>query len=110
MIRLFKNYFQVFKFRIFNNKLSIFCNFLHEINYFLAKLVFLFKLRNNDKIKELSNELKEQGYIIFDNDRCKNDLNLVPFLIEVAEEGGTVGEIVEVMKKVYGEWEESFGI
>ena len=37
-------------------------------------------------------------------------LNLVPFLIEVAEQGGTVGEIVEVMKKVYGEWEESFGI
>ena len=40
----------------------------------------------------------------------EKDLNLVPFLIEVAEEGGTVGEIVEVMKKVYGEWEESFGI
>lgn len=77
MIRLFKNYFQVLKFRIFNNKLSIFCNFLHEINYFLAKLVFLFKLRNNNKIKGLSNELKEQGYIIFDNDRCKNDLNLL---------------------------------
>ena len=44
------------------------------------------------------------------SDACKKDLNLVPFLIEVAEEGGTVGEIVEVMKKVYGEWEESFGI
>ena len=44
------------------------------------------------------------------SDACKKDLNLVPFLIEVAEQGGTVGEIVEVMKKVYGEWEESFGI
>ena len=44
------------------------------------------------------------------SDACKKDLNLVPFLIEVAEEGGTVGEIVEVMKEVYGEWEESFGI
>ena len=42
--------------------------------------------------------------------KSKKDLNLVPFLIEVAEQGGTVGEIVEVMKKVYGEWEESFGI
>ena len=43
-------------------------------------------------------------------DGCKQDLNLGPFLIEVAEAGGTVGEIVEIMKKVYGEWEESFGI
>ena len=44
------------------------------------------------------------------SEACKKDLNLVPFLIEVAEAGGTVGEIVEIMKKVYGEWEESFGI
>jgi Methylmalonyl-CoA mutase, N-terminal domain/subunit len=51
----------------------------------------------NKKMKKLS-------------DACKKDLNLVPFLIEVAEAGGTVGEIVEIMKKVYGEWEESFGI
>ncbi len=41
---------------------------------------------------------------------CENNLNLVPYLIEVAEYGGTVGEIVELMKGVYGEWEESFGI
>jgi methylmalonyl-CoA mutase N-terminal domain/subunit len=41
---------------------------------------------------------------------CENNLNLVPYLIEVAESGGTVGEIVELMKTVYGEWEESFGI
>jgi len=41
---------------------------------------------------------------------CENNLNLVPYLIEVAEFGGTVGEIVELMKNVYGEWEESFGI
>jgi methylmalonyl-CoA mutase N-terminal domain/subunit len=31
-------------------------------------------------------------------------------LVLVAEEGATIGEIVEVMKSVYGEWEESFGI
>ena len=41
---------------------------------------------------------------------CENNLNLVPCLVEVAEHGGTVGEIVELMKSVYGEWEESFGI
>ena len=26
------------------------------------------------------------------SDACKKDLNLVPFLIEVAEQGGTVGK------------------
>ena len=41
---------------------------------------------------------------------CKKDLNLVPFLIEVAEAGASVGEIVEVMKNEYGEWQETFGI
>jgi methylmalonyl-CoA mutase N-terminal domain/subunit len=61
-------------------------------------------LRKNRNEKILQEKMKKLS------DACKKDLNLVPFLIEVAEEGGTVGEIVEVMKKVYGEWEESFGI
>ena len=61
-------------------------------------------LRKNRDEKILQEKMKKLS------DACKNDLNLVPFLIEVAEQGGTVGEIVEVMKKVYGEWEESFGI
>ena len=61
-------------------------------------------LRKNRDEKILQEKMKKLS------DACKNDLNLVPFLIEVAEQGGTVGEIVEEMKKVYGEWEESFGI
>jgi methylmalonyl-CoA mutase N-terminal domain/subunit len=61
-------------------------------------------LRKNRDEKILQEKMKKLS------DACKNDLNLVPFLIEVAEQGGTVGEIVELMKKVYGEWEESFGI
>ena len=61
-------------------------------------------LRRSRNEKTLQKKMKKLS------EACKNDLNLVPFLIEVAEEGGTVGEIVEVMKKVYGEWEESFGI
>ena len=61
-------------------------------------------LRKNRNEKTLQEKMKKLS------EACKKDLNLVPFLIEVAEEGGTVGEIVEVMKEVYGEWEESFGI
>ena len=65
------------------------------------KIKNLRKIRDNDFLKEKMKKL---------SDACKKDLNLVPFLVEVAEAGGTVGEIVEIMKKVYGEWEESFGI
>mgnify|MGYP003324920240 CR=1 FL=1 len=39
----------------------------------------------------------------------KDNVNLMPYIISVAEKGGTVGEIVDVMKSVYGEWQESFG-
>ena len=65
------------------------------------KIKNLRKIRDNDFLKEKMKKL---------SDACKKDLNLVPFLVEVAEAGGTVGEIVEIMKKVYGEWEESCGI
>ena len=62
------------------------------------------KLRNSRDKVQLNTKMKKLS------DACKKDLNLVPFLIEVAEAGATVGEIVEVMKEVYGEWQETFGI
>jgi methylmalonyl-CoA mutase N-terminal domain/subunit len=62
------------------------------------------KLRETRDSKLLEEKMKKLS------DACKKVLNLVPYLVEVAEAGGTVGEIVEVMKEVYGEWEESFGI
>ncbi len=77
MIRLLKNYFQLFKFKIFNNKLSIFCNILHEINYFLAKLVFLLKARPSFKFNELSYDLKKRGFIIFNNEKNKDKLKFL---------------------------------
>jgi methylmalonyl-CoA mutase N-terminal domain/subunit len=62
------------------------------------------KLRKKRDNKSLDKKMKKL------RNACENNLNLVPYLIEVAELGGTVGEIVELMKGVYGEWEESFGI
>ena len=62
------------------------------------------KLREKRDNKLLDKKMKKL------RNACENNLNLVPCLIEVAEHGGTVGEIVELMKSVYGEWEESFGI
>ena len=65
------------------------------------KIKKLRKNRNNKLLKEKMEKLSVA---------CKKDLNLVPFLVEVAEAGASVGEIVEVMKNEYGEWQETFGI
>ena len=62
------------------------------------------KLKKNRNTKNLNIKMKKL------RNACENNLNLVPYLVLVAEEGATIGEIVEVMKSVYGEWEESFGI
>ena len=62
------------------------------------------KLKKNRNTKNLNIKMKKL------RNACENNLNLVPYLVSVAEEGATIGEIVEVMKSVYGEWEESFGI
>ena len=61
-------------------------------------------LKKNRNPKNLDIKMKKL------RNACENNLNLVPYLVSVAEEGATIGEIVEVMKTVYGEWEESFGI
>ena len=61
-------------------------------------------LKKNRNAKSLNIKMKKL------RNACENNLNLVPYLVLVAEEGATIGEIVEVMKTVYGEWEESFGI
>ena len=61
-------------------------------------------LKKNRNTKSLNIKMKKL------RNACENNLNLVPYLVSVAEEGATMGEIVEVMKTVYGEWEESFGI
>ena len=61
-------------------------------------------LKKNRNTKSLNIKMKKL------RNACENNLNLVPYLVSVAEEGATMGEIVEVMKSVYGEWEESFGI
>ena len=72
-----------------------------------AQIIQENKVKNLRKKRNKKNFEKKMKKL---SDACKKDLNLVPFLIEVAEAGGTLGEIVELMKKVYGEWEESFGI
>ena len=74
MISLLKNYFQVVKFNLFNNKLSLFSNFLHEINYFLAKIIFKKNLNVSKAININSVNLKKEGFIILHNNN-ENEKN-----------------------------------
>ncbi len=53
--------------------------------------------RNNEKVKELLEEIKKDA---------EADNNLMPSIISAVKEYATVGEIVQVMKDVYGEFDE----
>jgi hypothetical protein len=83
MISLLKKYYQVIKFKIFNNKLSIITNLLHEINYILS--IFFFKAKSNYIEKKIieSISLKKKGFIILkDEDKeLLNNLKELSFLI-----------------------------
>ena len=41
---------------------------------------------------------------------CNTDGNLIPLIIDAAESYATLGEIVDAMKEVFGEWNESVTI
>ena len=83
MISLLKKYYQVIKFKIFNNKLSIITNLLHEINYILS--IFFFKAKSNYIKKKITDSisLKKKGFIILkDEDKeLLNNLKELSFLI-----------------------------
>ena len=40
---------------------------------------------------------------------CKNNDNLMPFIISAAKEHATIGEIIKAMKNEFGEWQETVG-
>ena len=37
---------------------------------------------------------------------CKEQKNIMPFIVEAVEQYATLGEVVDSMKEVYGEWTE----
>lgn len=61
------------------------------------KLNNIIKKRNNDKVDVKLKAITKA---------CKNNDNLVPLIIDAALEYATLGEIVESMKVVFGEWQE----
>ena len=38
---------------------------------------------------------------------CKSDDNIIPYIIEAVNEYATLGEIVDAMKDIFGEWHET---
>lgn len=65
----------------------------------ISKIKSIRNNRNNSRLQDKLSLLKKA---------CIENENLVDYIIDVAEHGGTLGEIVDLMKSVYGEWEESF--
>ena len=63
-----------------------------------AKLKSLKKERNNKIVNEK---------LIKITSACRNNKNLLPLIIDASLEYATLGEIVNSMKEVFGEWQET---
>ena len=63
----------------------------------VEKLRKMRKKRNSKKVNQCLNLLREDA---------RNDKNLLPPVIEAVKEYATVGEIIQTLKDVYGEYEE----
>jgi len=63
----------------------------------IEKLKRIKESRNNELVKQKLATIRKDA---------KEDKNLMPSIIEAVKEYATVGEIVQVMKDVYGEFKE----
>ena len=64
----------------------------------ISKLEGLKKARNNKIVKKKLKEITSA---------CKSNKNLLPLIIDASLEYATLGEIVNAMKEVFGEWQET---
>lgn len=55
-------------------------------------------IRNDEAVKAALDEIKKS---------CKNNTNIMPHIIKAAKAYATLGEIVDAMKEIFGEWQES---
>ena len=63
----------------------------------ISNIESLLKERDSDKVDEC---------LIGIENACINDENLVPYIINAALSYATLGEIVDTMKKYFGEWQD----
>ena len=63
----------------------------------IKRIESLRESRNNEEVNNNLNAITDASY---------NSENLTPLIIEAAKSYATLGEIVDSMKIVFGEWEE----
>ena len=63
----------------------------------IKRIEFIKANRNNDLVKNKLNDITKA---------CSDNTNLVPLIISAAKSSATMGEIVDSMKQVFGEWQE----
>lgn len=64
----------------------------------IAAIEQLKKERNNESVKQVLADLSRA---------CESGDNIIPLIIEAAKQYATLGEIVQAMKDVFGEWQET---
>jgi len=64
----------------------------------LKAITYLRKNRNNEAVLKALDEVREA---------CKGKENIMPSIVRAAKTYATLGEIVDTMKDVFGEWQES---
>jgi len=65
-----------------------------------------FQIKKLQKIKERRNDERAQTCLEKLREDSLQNVNLMPSVIEAVKAYATVGEIIQVMKDVYGEYEE----
>ena len=69
------------------------------------------QVSNINKVrKDRDNDIVEQKLQIISKSALKGGVNLIPLIIDAAKSNATLGEIVESLKKVYGEWTENVSL
>ena len=69
------------------------------------------QVSNINKVrKDRDNDIVEQKLQIISKSALKGGVNLIPLIIDAAKCNATLGEIVESLKKVYGEWTENVSL
>ncbi len=64
----------------------------------ISALELLKNERDNDLVQAALNEL---------SDACKSGKNIMPPIVKAAKQYATLGEIVQTMKNIFGEWQET---
>jgi len=73
----------------------------------IRKEVQIEQIEGLKSLREKRNEINVKAKIKSISDGCRTDSNLIPLIIDAAQSHATLGELVDSMKVVFGEWRET---